>query len=102
MRTILASSLALLALLGAAAAGLSFDLTNADMYTFEDYLLDFPEKQYQDAVEQAMREAIFQRRLAEIQHHNTHLAGKSKGYRKVMKGWGPMSHGFRPSESPVH
>lgn len=30
-----------------------------------------------------MREAVFERRVAAIKHHNTHLAGKSKTYRKV-------------------
>lgn len=85
--SVLLASLALL-LLGPAAG---FDLTMADEYTFADYLVDFPEKQY-DAGELAMREAIFEKRLAEIKHHNTHLAGKTKGYRKVerkrgLQGW---------------
>ena len=57
--------------------------TTEDEYTFEDYLADFPDKSYADAAERALREAVFAKRLAAIQHHNTHLAGKSKGYRKV-------------------
>lgn len=30
-----------------------------------------------------MRQAIFERNVAAVKHHNTHLAGKSKTYRKV-------------------
>lgn len=58
------------------------DRTTEDEYTFEQYLLDFP-KSYADAAERALRQAVFEKRLHEIKHHNTHLAGKSKGYRKV-------------------
>lgn len=81
--TVLLVSLALLLLLGPAAG---FDLTMGDQYSFAEYLRDFPEKQYAaDAGELAMREAVFEKRLAKIKHHNTHLAGKTKGYRKVEK-----------------
>lgn len=83
-RAVVFRALASLALLAAGAGfAAAFDLTMKDTYTWRDYQADFPEKRYADAAEAAMREAIFERRVAEIKHHNTHLAGKTKRYRKV-------------------